>query len=283
MSFPNRVVMAVFFSTVLVSAQNNNNSFTPRWWAKYQTLLQNGAGGAAGPISSSPVVGSNVDVSNECGPQSETFITLNTRNANSIAGGSNEIFRDPMRGYSSSDGGASWTGVDLPLPPAIGTNGTDFGSDPSLAFDTRGNVFYSYIVVFFGHGNGINGTELAVARSADGGKTYPSANFFSFSSGSDHFNDKPMIAADTNLRSPFRDNIYLTWDAASGGSTSGGIRFARSTDHGASFSIARIDNPKGPGRVIAAQPLSAPTAKYTPPGTISQPIPLPSIAPSMVA
>jgi len=261
MSFSNRLVIAAIFSTVLVSAQNNNNSFTPRWWAKYQTLLTNGANAPAGITSSAPVVGTNVDVSNECGPQSETFITLNTLNAKSIAGGSNEIFRDPMRGYSSSDGGATWTGVDLPLPPAIGTNGTDFGSDPSLAFDTRGNVFYSYIVVFFGHGNGINGTELAVARSTDGGKTYPSANFFSFSSGSDHFNDKPMIAADTNLNSPFRDNIYLTWDAASGGSTSGGIRFARSTDHGASFSIVRIDNPKGPGRVIAAQPFVGPNGE----------------------
>ena len=258
MSFSNRLVMAALFSAVLAAAQNNNNSFQPRWWAKYQTLLQNGADAPAGLKSSAPVVGTNVDVSNECGPQSETFITLNTQNANSVAGGSNEIFRLPMRGYASSDGGASWAGVDLPLPPAIGANGIDFGSDPSLAFDTRGNVFYSYIVVFFGHGNGINGTELAVARSKDGGKTYPSANFFSFSDGKDHFNDKPMIAADTNLSSPFRDNVYLAWDAASGGSTSGGIRFARSADHGASFSIIRIDNPNGPGRSIAAQPFVGP-------------------------
>ncbi|HWY49277.1 MAG TPA: hypothetical protein VNX70_17950, partial [Bryobacteraceae bacterium] len=105
MSFSNRLVIAALFSTVLVSAQNNNNSFTPRWWAKYQTLLTNGANVPAGITSSAPVVGTNVDVSNECGPQSETFITLNTLNGKSIAGGSNEIFRDPMRGYSSSDGG----------------------------------------------------------------------------------------------------------------------------------------------------------------------------------
>lgn len=261
MSVSNRLFVAALFSTVLVSAQNNNNSFTPRWWAKYQTLLRLGSGGAADIASSAPVVGTNVDVSNECGPQSETFITLNTRNANSIAGGSNEIFRDPMRGYASSDGGTTWTGVDLPLPPAMGTNGTDFGSDPSLAFDTRGNVFYSYIVVFFSGGKGINGTELAVARSSDGGKTYPTANFFSFSSGKDHFNDKPMISTDTNLGSSYRDNVYLTWDAASGGSSSGGIRFARSTDHGASFSINRIDNPNGPGKSIAAQPFVGPNGE----------------------
>ena len=111
MSFFNRLVIMGLFATVLVSAQNSNNSFPPRWWAKYQTLLQNGAGGGAGLNIPAPVVGTNVDVSNECGPQSETFVTLNTQNANSVAGGSNEIFRLPMRGYASSDGGASWAGV----------------------------------------------------------------------------------------------------------------------------------------------------------------------------
>jgi hypothetical protein len=264
MSFPIRLAAAGLFSVILLSAQTNNStSFSPRWWAKYQYLLQNGAGAGPGTTGSAPAVGPNVDISNECGPQSETFITLNTLNPNSVAGGSNEIFRLPMRGYSSLDGGTTWAGVDLPLPPAIGTS-IDFGSDPSLAFDTRGNLFYGYIVVFFSHGKGINGTELAVARSTDGGKTYPSANFFSFSGGGDHFNDKPMIAADTNRKSHFRDNVYLAWDAASGGSSSGGVRFARSTDHGASFSIIRIDDPTGPGRSIAAIPFVGPNGEvYT--------------------
>lgn len=259
MSFAIRLAAAGLLSTILLSAQNN--SVAPRWWAKYQALLAHGADVAAGNSLSAPTAGMNVDVSNECGPQSETFITLNTQNAASLAGGSNEIFRLPMRGYSSSDGGATWAGVDLPLPPANGANGIDFGSDPTLAFDTQGNVFYGYIVVFFGNGNGINGTELAVARSTDGGKTYPSANFFSFSSGKDHFNDKPMIAADTNLSSTFRDNVYLAWDAASGGSSSGGVRFARSSDHGATFSIQRVDNPSGPGRAIAAIPFVGPNGE----------------------
>ena len=259
MSFAIRLAAAGLLSTILLSAQNN--SVAPRWWAKYQALLAHGADVAAGNSLSAPTAGVNVDVSNECGPQSETFITLNTQNAASLAGGSNEIFRLPMRGYSSSDGGATWAGVDLPLPPANGANGIDFGSDPTLAFDTQGNVFYGYIVVFFGNGNGINGTELAVARSSDGGKTYPSANFFSFSSGKDHFNDKPMIAADTNSGSFFRDNVYLAWDAASGGSSSGGVRFARSSDHGATFSIQRVDNPSGPGRAIAAIPFVGPNGE----------------------
>jgi hypothetical protein len=168
------------------------NSNQPTWWAKYQSLLNNGAGNGGGP-SSSVTIGNNVDLSNECGPQSETFITLNHANPGMLTAGSNEIFRLPMRGYFSSDGGSTWGGVDLPLPPALsGTNDTRFGSDPTLVFDTQGNLFYGYIVVFFGSGNGVNGSEMAVARSTDGGQTYPQTSFFSFQSGSNHFNDKAM-------------------------------------------------------------------------------------------
>src|SRR5216684_2798707 len=177
-------------------------------------------------------------------------------------GGSNEIFRLPMRGYFSSDSGSSWGGVDLPLPPAIGANGVDFGSDPTLVFDTRGNVFYGYIVVFFSANfGGINGTEMAVARSADGGKTYPNVTFFSFEGGENHFNDKPMITTDLNAASPFRDNVYIAWDAASGGSTGGGVRVGTSSDHGATFSVNRADDPSGPGRAIGASPAVGPNGE----------------------
>src|SRR5439155_16594058 len=230
-----------------------NTQNNPTWWEKYQ-FIQNNGPIAGGGTTASVADGNDVDVSNECGPQSETYITINTANAKQLAGGSNEIFRLPMRGYFSGDGGKSWGGVDLPLPPPIGANGIDFGSDPTLAFDTRGNVYYGYIVVYFSNGNGINGTSMAVARSGDGGKTYPFVNFFSFSGGSDHFNDKPMITTDVNASSPHRDNVYIAWDAASGGSTGGGIRVARSSDQGATFTVARADDPKGPGRAIGAVP-----------------------------
>ena len=232
----------------------------PTWWSKYRALAANGSN-PGGASSSSISVGSNIDMSSECGPQSETFIAVNPANPKIVAGGSNEIFRLPMRGYFSTDSGASWGGVDLPLPPPIAANGTRFGSDPGLAIDTRGNVFYSYIVVFFGNGNGVSGSEMAVARSSDGGATYPFANYFSFGTGSDHFNDKPMIASDTNAASPFKDNVYVGWDAASGGSSGGGVRFARSSDHGATFTVTRIDNPSGPGKAIGVDPFIGPTGE----------------------
>src|SRR2546422_6574617 len=250
---------SLLFSTFPASAQNKA-THNPTWWAKFQILAQNGSSPGGGPTVSS-AVGANVDVSNECGPQSETFIAINPNRPKQLAGGSNEIFRLPMRGYFSGDGGKSWGGVDLPLPPPIGANGVDFGSDPTLAFDSRGNVFYGYIVVFFSNGNGINGTEMAVARSSNGGKTYPTVTFFDFENGTNHFNDKPMITADTNAGSALRDNVYIAWDAASGGSIGGGVRVATSSDHGATFSITRADDPSGPGRSIGASPAVGPNGE----------------------
>jgi len=244
-----KLLPMVFAATFASAALAAPVAKDPTWWDKYQFLLNNAPDPLVMAAPSSTAT--NVDVSNECGPQSETFIAVNPSKPRQLAAGSNEIFRDPMRGYFSTDNGASWGGVDLPLPDAIGTNGIRFGSDPTLAFDSSGNLFYGYIVVFFGAGNGINGTEMAVARSSDGGKTYPQVSFFGFNGGSDHFNDKPMITTDTSASSPFRDNVYLAWDAAAGGSvTGGGIRVAHSSDHGKTFAVNRADDPNGPGRSI---------------------------------
>jgi hypothetical protein len=256
-----RICLSIQFAVAVpICAVADSKTHNPTWWDKYAYLANNGPTDGGGR-SSSVTFGANVDVSNECGPQSETFIALNTMQPRILAAGSNEIFRLPMRGYFSLNAGTNWGGVDLPLPPPQGSNGIDFGSDPSLAFDTRGNLFYGYIVIFFGNGNGVNGSEMAVARSTDGGQTYSSVNFFGFEGGSNHFNDKPMITTDTNLNSPFRDNVYIAWDAAAGGSIGGGIRVGTSSDHGASFTISRADNPSGPGRSIGASPAAGPNGE----------------------
>jgi hypothetical protein len=235
-----------------------NSSDKPTWWNKYEFLAAHGADTCTGGPSLK--VGANVNVSNECGPQSETFVAINPSRPSILAGGSNEIFRLPMRGYFSSDAGRTWGGVDLPLPPAKG-NGINFGSDPTLAFDSRGDVFYGYIVVYFGNGNGINATALGVARSSDGGRSYPQFTLFSLEGGSGHFNDKPMITADANPASPFRDSVYIAWDAAIGGSSGGGVRLARSVDHGATFTTTRVDDPRGPGHAIGAVPFVGPNGE----------------------
>jgi len=240
------ILLALSASSNVRPTAAESATHDPTWWDKYQFILNSGSDGSAGNTGSVSF-GTNVDVSNECGPQSETFITIDPNKPKTLAAGSNEIFRLPMRGYYSTNGGTSWGGVDLPLPPPKSKSGIDFGSDPTLAFDSRGNLFYGYIVVFFARGNGINGTQMAVARSTDGGKTYPTVTYFDFENGTNHFNDKPMITADQNVGSPYRDNVYIAWDAASGGSIGGGVRLATSTDHGASFTTKRVDDPSGPG------------------------------------
>ncbi|HSQ25281.1 MAG TPA: hypothetical protein VLN44_12740, partial [Pyrinomonadaceae bacterium] len=87
-----------------VSAQNSSHD--PTWWSKYEFIRD--SGGDASPLSTTSVtVSGNIDVSNECGPQSETFIAINQNKPKTLAAGSNEIFRLPMRGYYSTNGGGS--------------------------------------------------------------------------------------------------------------------------------------------------------------------------------
>jgi hypothetical protein len=61
----------------------------PTWWAKYQALLNGNYGSAA--TSKSLSVGTNVDMSNEDGPQSETSISVNPKSPNMLVGGSNVV------------------------------------------------------------------------------------------------------------------------------------------------------------------------------------------------
>src|SRR5215813_10712455 len=77
------------------SEAQNSKTHNPTWWDKYQYIANNGFT-VGGSTTSSISFGSNVDVSNECGPQSETFITLNPSRPRTLAAGSNEIFRLPM-------------------------------------------------------------------------------------------------------------------------------------------------------------------------------------------
>src|SRR5438046_6245502 len=87
----NLTFLAALAALVITSsAQAGLDPKDPTWWDKYQ-YVQNGGALGAGGATQSITVGTNVDVSNECGPQSETSITM--FNGKTLAGGSNEIFR----------------------------------------------------------------------------------------------------------------------------------------------------------------------------------------------
>src|SRR3954447_16018542 len=137
------------------------------WYDKYLSVSGGAPATCTGNSGSVDQLsfGNNVDASHECGSQSETFIAINPANTKNVIAGANEIQRLPMRAMYSTDDGKTFTGVDLPLPPPRTNSGFDFGSDPALAFDSKGNAYYSYIIVFFSGGGSINGTAMAVAHS----------------------------------------------------------------------------------------------------------------------
>lgn len=258
--------VAVAIGTVpgVAATQTSLSPDTPTWWHKFQVVSAPGFTPAQAGAGGSVQVGANVDVSNEAGPQSETSIAIDPTNPSRLVGGANEIFRLPMRGYFSSDGGATWGGVDLPLPPPKALNGFDFGSDPGVAWDTRGDVFYSYIVVFFSTAGRIDGTEMAVARSSDAGHTW-TPTFFNLG-GPGQFNDKPMITVDTSPASPNLNTVYVAWDTTvigRGAPSSSGIQFSKSTDHGQTFStpITVSDTAGGPRFGIGADPFAGPDGR----------------------
>src|SRR6266496_3197917 len=84
------VLLLMLGSPAMVSAQSSAHD--PTWWEKYQFLSQNGADPNAGATSSAGF-GKNVDVSNECGPQSETFITLDPSAPKVLAAGDRKSTR----------------------------------------------------------------------------------------------------------------------------------------------------------------------------------------------
>jgi hypothetical protein len=223
-------------------AGNLKNFEGASWYEKYLAVTSGDP-----PLCSSnsgditvPAFGNNIDASHECGSQSETSIAINPKTPSNVLAGSNEIQRLPMRAMASFDGGSTFTGVDLPLPPPRTQNGFDFGSDPGVAFDSDGNAYYSYIVVFFSAGGAINGTEMAVARSSDGGLTW-TATYFNLNTGESHFNDKPMITVDTGSGGFHHHNrVYVAWDNASGYSSSelngNNVLLSYSDDGGVTFS-----------------------------------------------
>jgi hypothetical protein len=259
-------VLVLSFPVALATGSNSqgpaNTYSQPTWWEKFLVVSTASLSTAVTASSSSGVrIGSNIDVSNEPGPQSETSIAVNPENPKQIVAGSNEIFRLPMRGYFSADGGKTWSGVDLPLPPNVTNSAVNFGSDPGVAWDTKGNVYYVYIIVFFNLGfDAVTATEMAVARSSDAGQTWVST-YFALENGSARFNDKPMITVDTSPTSPFLNRIYVAWDRFAGASSANnGILSSFSSDGGRTFStpVFASSVASGPKGDIGADPFTSP-------------------------
>jgi hypothetical protein len=123
-------------------------------------------GGPAGAASRPSIavalsVGPNQNVSRMSGNQAETTIAINPTNHQNIVVVSNVQFGSALFKAYTLDGGATWT------RDVIG-DGDSLGfacCDPSLAFDSFGNLFLVYI-------DGVKFRDIQLAMSTDGGATF---------------------------------------------------------------------------------------------------------------
>ncbi len=183
--------------------------------------------------------------------QNETAIAQDAFNPNHIVATYNDYRRgDSTCGVSYSlNGGGIWT--DATLPNGF-TRGKAFGDvarqywqasgDPSVAWDSKGNAYYSCLAFMRGPGTTNNpdlSSAVYVYRST--GNFGASWNFpgrpaiETFNTNPAVLEDKPYMAVDNHVGSPFQDRIYVTWTRFAADGTAY-IFEVHSSDYGQSFS-----------------------------------------------
>jgi hypothetical protein len=200
----------------------------------------------------------NTRVNQDCSRrrQAEEVVVINpTLPSNAIAGQNDSRVGYNHCGYDwSLDGGATWGDQ---VPPffqfALGDGHTaDACSDPTAAFDSKGNAYVAGIL--FDVSFPANAIVVEKSNTPINGRFYHSPKADPFQQYLDNppgvvasdinpniFNDKELMTADAHAGSPKHDNVYVTWtrfNAATGhgvGSNSP-IYFSQSKDGGATWS-----------------------------------------------
>lgn len=181
------------------------------------------------------------------GPEqvNEVDIAVNPTNPLNIVAAANDYAQPSgahwVGAYWSHDGGKTWDQQLLPGFPGsreISTlTGMGASGDPALAFDTKGNVYLAGIAFAVSPVPGPNpgrDSIVFVAKSADGGKTYPQITTVARSISKFTFHDKEWIGTD-----PTNDYVYVVWTRFNAGAV-GEMVFARSTNGGLTWSVPRI-------------------------------------------
>lgn len=101
----------------------------------------------------------------------------------------------------SQDEGKTWSQTFV---PSLG--GFNLG-DGVVTVDSKGTFYYAMIGL-----NKNNRSLVGVSRSINGGKTWTlPADASTTAGGQDDFQDKEWITADRSAKSPFKDNVYISW------------------------------------------------------------------------
>jgi len=217
-----------------------------------------------GNTVSAPAITVNQDTA--AAPQNETAIAVDPNNPHRVVAAANDYVTrtwacdvngtpcsalgDGYSGtYFSNDGGQTWCcsssdpqhlGTLIPGVDRLAGGQYDAGGDPSLTFDSQGNVYYA--------GLGFNRTSapntVAVNKGTfdgSGNLTWGAPTFINQTTSPSTLNDKEWIAADWHTSSQFKDRVYVSWtrfifNAHNGSFVQAPIFFAYSSDGGQTFS-----------------------------------------------
>jgi hypothetical protein len=196
----------------------------------------------------------NIRVNQDCSfrRQAEEAIQLNPLDErNFVAGQNDSRIGFNHCGYDwSFNGGRTWGDQ---VPPfwqfqLLDGHTSDACSDPTVAFDSRGNVYVGG--VFFDIVSDANAVLVEKSNAPNGGTFYhspdPTGGFQEYRNNPPgvvandlvDFNDKELMTADAWVSSPKRDNVYMTWTKFTGAppNVHSPIYFSQSTDGGAHWS-----------------------------------------------
>ena len=167
----------------------------------------------------------------ELGGINEPTIAVNPLDANNIVAAS--LFRLRI----STDNGATFSAPTVPVVPA----GYGLAGDPSLAFDSQGRLFWTYLgrrqdngnlEVFISQVNPATAAIVAGPFNVSASAGFPAAV-------TSNDNDKEWLAIDRFAGSTFRDRLYVVWTRFTG--TGFDVHTAFSSDQGATWTLSSTD------------------------------------------
>jgi len=217
-----------------------------------------------GSTITSPAVTVNQDTA--AAPQNEPAVAVDPNNPSRVVAAANDYVTrtwsctigvtpcsalgDAYSGtYYSNDGGSTWCCVSTD-PSNIGTlipgvehlvgGSYDAGGDPSLAFNSAGNVYFAGL----GFDRTAPPNTVTVSKGTfdgTGSLTWGAPTFVNPTTSPSLFNDKEWIGVDSHVGSPFQDRVYVSWtlfvfNPVTGAYVKSPIFLAFSSDGGETFS-----------------------------------------------
>lgn len=199
--------------------------------------------------------------------QNETAISHDPNNPLHLVATFNDYRRGDGNCYGaySLDGGRTWSDSTIPMsftrgtPPAAVSTGTfgaarqywQAGGDTSVAWDTKGNAYFSCQVFQRGAGTTPNpdlSSAFLVFRSTQnkgaswnfpGRYVRASAGVTAAQAAANPFLDKQYMTVDNHAGSPFQDRVYVSWTEFAADGTAF-IYEAFSSDYGQTFSAKHL-------------------------------------------